>query len=105
MSIDFFSSILKVILTKTTQDFPTTTIGDSNVNRLIKTFKPTIQQTLMKKYHLKFRLSKFTIIYDTNKLHMGKCTNTIVSFWINVQAYWVHHKSIYFAFKLPNFIL
>jgi hypothetical protein len=86
------------------QDFPTTTIGESNVNMLIKTFKPTIQQTLMEKYHSKFRLSKFIIIYDTNKLHMGKCTNTIVSFWINVQAYWIHHKSIYFAFKLPNFI-
>jgi len=60
------------------QYFPTTTIGDSNVNMIIKTFKPTIQQTLMEKYHLKFRLSKFTIIYHTNKLHMGECTNTVV---------------------------
>jgi hypothetical protein len=46
------------------QDFPTTTIGESNANMLIKAFKPTIQQTLMEKYHSKFRLSKFTIIYD-----------------------------------------
>jgi len=82
MSINLFSSTLKIIWTKIPQNFPTTTIGDSNVSMLIKTFKQTIQQTLMEKYHLKFRLFKFTIIYHTNKSHMGKCTNTIVSFWI-----------------------
>jgi hypothetical protein len=79
-------------------NYPTTIIGDLNIDVMIKTsqsnalqnFKPTFKES--------------TTIYDIQIDHIWtnactqQCDSTIT------EAYWTNKKLIHFAFKLPNYV-
>jgi hypothetical protein len=58
----------------------------------------------MDQYSIKLQLKKIITIYGSHIDHMW--TNASIQQCISriVEAYWTNHKSIYFAFKLPNYI-
>jgi hypothetical protein len=70
---------------------------------LTQTFESTTLQTFMEQYHLKFIFLESITTHDihfdhmwTNAPRQPSCFGSIT------QAYWINHRLVYFAFKLPN---
>jgi hypothetical protein len=100
-----FNSILKNIVQKMPSHFPTIIIGDFNVNILTKTNQSSTLQAFMNRYNFKFTFIKNTTINDTQIDHIWTNAPIQQCHFGTTQAYWINHKPIYFAFKLPDNVL
>jgi len=105
MQLSCFNSMLETFIHKMPSNCPIVIIGDFNINLLTNIIQLATLQTFMKKYNFKPTFFESTTISDTQIDHIWTNAPTQQCYSRSTQAYWTHHKPIYLAFKLPNYVL
>jgi hypothetical protein len=78
--------------------------GDFNVDILTKTCQSTTLCNFMNTQKINVFFFEYTTISKTQIDHMEINAPTQQCHSISNQAYWLDHKPIYIAFKLPNYV-
>jgi len=84
---------------------PTIIIGDFNINMFDQnSTQPNELQIFMDQYSMEFQFKEITTFYGFHIDHIW--TNVPIQQCMSrfVEAYWIDHKPVYFAFKLPYYI-
>jgi hypothetical protein len=102
--IQSFLQLLESIYVKASHNFPTIFIGDFNVNMLKNTI--TSKQLVNYMHQCKFTLNfqESTTIHDSQLDYTWNNAILTTCQLRSTKAYWTNHKTIFFAFKLPNHV-
>jgi len=84
---------------------PTIIIGNFNIDMFEQNLtQPNELQSFMDQYSMELQVKKNTTIYGSHIDHIWTNAPIQQCMWGVVEAYWTHHKPIYFAFKFPDYI-
>jgi hypothetical protein len=100
MQLSHFNYVLETFIHKRPSNCPTVIIGDLLTN----TIQSTTLQAFMKKYNFKLTFSKSITFSDTQIDHIWTNASIQQCYFASTQAYWIDHKLIYLAFKLPDYV-
>ncbi len=102
--IQSFFQLLENIYVKASHHFPTIFIGNFNVDMLKSTIpsKQLVNYMHQCKFTLNFQES--TTIHDSQLNYTWNNAILTTCQLGSTKAYWTNHKTIYFAFKLPNHV-
>jgi hypothetical protein len=105
LSVTIFLNHLRHFLSKMPTSCPTTKLGDFNINILNQnSFDIKELQHFMKFYYMCLQFHKNKTTHDSQIDRVWTNVPTQQYIFGVLEAYLTDHKSIYFAFKIPNYV-